>query len=142
MKLRIKHFSKLTTEELFKIYELRISVFVVEQNCPYQEVDEIDRDAYHIWFEENNQIVAYARIFLEEGVAHIGRVIAVKRRCGLGTRIVQACMDCIQKKYAVHTIQLEAQVYAKGLYEKVGFQIISDVFLEDGIEHVRMEMKI
>lgn len=82
MKLIVKHFSELTAEELFKIYKLRVSVFVVEQKCPYQEVDDADKAAYHIWLEDENGIEAYARI-LPEGTAFptvaIGRVIAAKR---------------------------------------------------------------
>lgn len=115
---------------------------MVEQKCYYQEVDDLDLQSYHVWLEENGRILAYARIFLEDGVAHIGRVIATQRRCGLGTKIVQACIESIQEKYEVDTIRLEAQVYARRLYENVGFQPTSDVFFEDGIEHIQMELKL
>lgn len=142
MKLQIKSFQELNIKELFEIYKLRVSVFVVEQKCYYQEVDDLDLQSYHVWLEENGRILAYARIFLEDGVAHIGRVIATQRRCGLGTKIVQACIESIQEKYEVDTIRLEAQVYARRLYENVGFQPTSDVFFEDGIEHIQMELKL
>ena len=142
MKLQIKSFHELNTKELFEIYKLRVSVFVVEQKCYYQEVDDLDLQSYHVWLEENGKILAYARIFLEDGVAHIGRVISTQRRCGLGTKIVQACIESIQEKYEVDTIRLEAQVYARKLYEKIGFYQTSDVFLEDGIEHIQMELKL
>ena len=82
MQYIIKHFSELTTEELLEIYKLRVSVFVVEQKCPYQEVDDADRDSYHIWFQDEDGIQAYARV-MDGGVTFaepsIGRIIARKR---------------------------------------------------------------
>ena len=89
MQYIIKHFSELTTEELLGIYKLRVSVFVVEQKCPYQEVDDADRNSYHIWFQDEDGIQAYARV-MDGGVTFaepsIGRIIAKKRRCGLGSK--------------------------------------------------------
>lgn len=91
--LTVKHFSELSRDELFALYRLRVATFVVEQKCPYQEVDEADKSAYHLWLADADGIVAYARV-LPAGVAGddvaIGRVLAVKRRCGLGSRIVAA----------------------------------------------------
>ncbi len=87
MELFVKHFSELTAQELYEIYRLRVSVFVVEQKCCYQEVDDADKDAYHVWLWDKDGIEAYARV-LPRGATFqevsIGRVIAVKRRCGLG----------------------------------------------------------
>ena len=144
MTLKIKHFSELTARELFEIYRLRVSVFVVEQSCPYQEVDELDTDAYHVWLEDENGIEAYARV-LRQGTAFeeagIGRVIAVKRRCGLGTEIVRAAIDTAKEKFSARDIVLEAQVYARRLYENLGFVAVSDEFLEDGIPHIRMKLR-
>lgn len=144
MKLIKKHFKTLTPTDLHSIYKLRISVFVVEQNCPYQEVDDADKDAYHIWLEDEEGIQAYARI-LPPGItfkeASIGRIIARKRRCGLGTRIVKEAIKTAEKEFHAETIKIEAQVYAKSLYEKVGFVQKSEPFLEDGIPHILMEYK-
>ena len=85
MQYIVKHFSELTIEELLEIYKLRVSVFVVEQKCPYQEVDDADR------FQDEDGIQAYARV-MDGGVTFaepsIGRIIAKKRRCGLGSKIV------------------------------------------------------
>ena len=142
MELVVKHFKELTLEELVDIYKLRVSVFVVEQNCPYQEVDEADKVAYHLWLRDENGIQAYARA-LPQGTtfptASIGRVIAVKRRCGLGSKIVEAAVNTAKEKFHVDKITIEAQVYARGLYEKAGFVQVSEPFLEDGIPHIRME---
>ena len=101
MELVVKHFSELSTEDLFAIYKLRVSVFVVEQKCPYQEIDDADKAAYHVWLQDENGIEAYARV-LPEGATSptvaIGRVIAVKRRCGLGSKIVSAAIKYRKRK--------------------------------------------
>jgi ElaA protein len=145
MCLVIKQFSELTTEELFAIYKLRVSVFVVEQKCAYQEVDEVDKAAYHIWLEDDNGIEAYLRL-MPEGVVcpetSLGRVIAVKRRCGMGSRIVSESIRFAKEKLAAKEIVIEAQTYVKKLYESLGFKAESDEFLEDGKPHVRMRLKL
>ena len=86
MELIQKHFSQLTTLELQKLYQLRVAVFVVEQQCPYQEVDAADVSAFHLWLQEGEEILAYLRV-LPKGVnfdeVSIGRVIALRRRQGL-----------------------------------------------------------
>lgn len=142
MELIVKHFDELTTKELFDIYKLRVDVFVVEQKCPYPEVDDADLSAYHIWLQDEDGIEAYARA-LPPGVtfkeASIGRVIAKKRRLGLGTRIVSAAIDVVKEKFKTTEIKIGAQVYAKALYESLGFQQISEPYLEDGIPHILMK---
>ncbi len=142
MELVVKHFNELELDELVDIYKLRVAVFVVEQKCPYQEVDDADKKAYHIYLKDENKIQAYARV-LPAGVTFkeisIGRVIAVKRRCGLGSQIVAAAIDIARKKFNAEKIRIEAQVYAKTLYEKAGFVQISEPFLEDGIWHILMD---
>ena len=144
MELIVKHFSQLSVEELFEIYKLRVSVFVVEQKCPYQEVDDADRTAYHIWLKDEDGIEAYARV-LPPGVtfptASIGRVIAVKRHCGLGSKIVAAAIRAAETELHAEEITIVAQVYARSLYEKLGFQQTSEEFLEDWIPHIQMQRK-
>lgn len=145
MELIIKHFNELTTQELFEIYKCRVSVFVVEQNCPYQEVDDADTAAYHLYLKDEEGIQAYARV-LPPGTtfkeASIGRVISMKRRRGLGTRIVTEAIKVVKDKYQVNRIKIEAQVYARKLYEDVGFIQTSEPFLEDGIPHIEMTLEI
>lgn len=142
MELIVKHFDELTTKELFEIYKLRVDVFVVEQKCPYPEVDDADLNAYHIWLQDKDGIEAYARA-LSPGVtfseASIGRVIAKKRRLGLGTKIVSAAIDVVKEKFETTEIKIGAQVYAKALYESLGFQQISEPYLEDEIPHILMK---
>ncbi|MDD3221301.1 MAG: GNAT family N-acetyltransferase [Clostridia bacterium] len=141
MKLMIKRFNELTVEELYEIYKLRVSVFVVEQNCPYQEIDEADKHAWHIWLEDEEGIQAYLRV-VEAGInfpeVSIGRVLSRKRRCGLGSRIVAEGIHVAENRLGAESIRIEAQVYARKLYEKAGFVQVSDEFLEDGILHIQM----
>lgn len=143
MELVIKHFNELCTEELLDICRLRVSVFVVEQKCPYQEIDYADKQAYHIYLKDDHGIQAYARALPQGTIfdeASVGRVIAVKRRCGLGRRIVEEAVRVAKEKFDAGVIRIEAQVYARGLYEKVGFIQVSEPFLEDGIPHIIMEL--
>ena len=145
MELVVKHFSELSADELFELYKLRVSVFVVEQKCPYQEVDDADRAAYHVWLKDENGIEAYARV-LPQGAAFptasIGRVIAVRRRCGLGSKIVEAAVNVARIYLNADKITIEAQVYARSLYEKHGFRQTSEEFLEDGIPHIQMQLEL
>lgn len=145
MELIVKHFSELSAEELFEIYKLRVSVFIVEQSCPYQDIDDADKSAYHVWLRDEDGIEAYARV-LPAGVAFptaaFGRVIAVKRRCGLGTKIVAAAIETARDKLGADMITIEAQVYARSLYENLGFSQTSEEFLEDGIPHIQMQLEL
>ncbi|MBQ3210227.1 MAG: GNAT family N-acetyltransferase [Oscillospiraceae bacterium] len=139
MEERIKSFHELSADELFEIYKLRVSVFVVEQSCAYQEVDDEDKKAYHIGLYENGKLMAYCRVFPRDGdEALIGRVIAVKRRCGLGTYVVSLAIKAAREKLGAKTIRVEAQTYAAPMYEKLGFEKFSQEYLEDGIPHVSM----
>lgn len=145
MELVVKHFSELTTEELLEIYKLRVSVFVVEQKSPYQEVDDADRVAYHLWLKDEDGIAFYARA-LPQGAtfptASIGRVIAVKRRCGLGSKIVEAAIHVAKTKFHANQLTIEAQVYARSLYEKHGFRQTSEEFLDAGVPHIQMQLNL
>lgn len=143
--LIIKRFDELTKEELFEIYKLRVSVFVVEQNCAYQEIDAADISAYHIYLRDEDGIEGYLRV-LPKGVTFedvsIGRVIAFKRRCGIGSRVLSEGILVAKEKFDAKCITIEAQVYARGLYEKAGFIQSSDEFLEDGIPHIKMTLQL
>jgi len=142
MELTIRHFSELTLEEFYAVARLREAVFVVEQNCPYPELDGKDQNAYHVWLHDEDGIAAYLRV-LDRGVsfpdaASIGRVLSVRRRQGLGTQILKIGMETAREKFGAKRIRIEAQTYARGLYESCGFRQCSAPFLEDGIEHIEM----
>ncbi len=143
--LYVKHFHELTVDELYEILKLRVSVFVVEQNCPYMEVDDLDQSAIHVYLKDENGIQAYLRVMdknISRKYVSIGRVIAVKRRCGLGSQILREGIRQAIESFGAKEIYLEAQTYAKALYEKQGFKQISEEFLEDGIPHVKMILEV
>jgi len=145
MDLIIKHFDELNTNELLNILKLRVSVFVVEQNCPYMEIDDFDKLSYHLWLKDKDEIIAYGRVLPPHtsfSDPSIGRIISTKKRQGYGTKIVKAAIDVAKDKFKAENITIEAQVYAKTLYEKIGFKQTSDEFLEDNIPHIKMRLEI
>ena len=140
--LVVKHTKELTQVELVKILKQRVAVFVVEQKCPYQEVDDDDLDDLHIYLEENNEIQAYIRLMDRGDFVNFGRVLVVKkfRGKGLGRQIVQDTLDIIAKKYPHKPIKIQAQHYLEDFYKSFGFKPKSKVYLEDGIPHLDMEL--
>lgn len=143
--LAIKATKELTPLELLEILKARTEVFVVEQDCPYQEVDDKDDDAIHVCLKENKRVLAYTRIVAADDPNKIsfGRVLVRKdaRKNKYGKRIVAETIKEIQKRYPGKTIQIAAQNYLRDFYQSFGFQPTSDVFLEDNIPHVMMELK-
>lgn len=145
MELVIKRFEELTTRELYDLLRVRTAVFVVEQNCPYQELDGKDFFSYHVFYREDGDIRAYVRVIDPNegcGMVSIGRVLTVKRGDGLGKKIMLKAIQVAKEKKNADCIYIEAQTYARGFYEKLGFKQISDEFLEDGIPHIKMLLEI
>lgn len=142
MNLYIKHFNELTTMELYKILRARAEIFVVEQDCPYQDLDNKDLNAWHVWFEDEDGVAAYCRV-LDKGVSYegegsIGRVITVKRGTGLGYKVMMEGIRVAEEKFGQTSLRISAQQYAQGFYEKCGFVRVSEPYLEDDIPHVQM----
>ena len=139
-----KNFSDLTTKELHAIYSLRIQVFVVEQNCPYQEVDENDLDCLHLYKIEDGKIIAYARVIAEDEIIRIGRIAVhpSERKKGLGKELVNFAIDVIQKRNPSLPIHIQAQAYLLNFYQSFGFHPISEIYLEDNIPHLDMILTI
>lgn len=145
MRVVIKEFDELTTRELYEILRVRSEVFVVEQNCIYQDLDEIDFRSVHIYLEEDNRVLAYLRVFYKDinnDVLQFGRVLTAKRRLGYGRVLMEEAIKFSIDKFNPKKVYLEAQKYAIGYYQKFGFEVRSDDFLEDGIVHVIMEKDI
>ncbi|VAW10458.1 N-acetyltransferase ElaA [hydrothermal vent metagenome] len=141
--ITIKHFNELSTKELYDILQLRNEVFVVEQDCVYQDLDGKDEKALHIIGKKENKIVAYARVFkagdyLTE--ASIGRVVvkSPERKYGFGIVIMKAAMAAIQERFSETLIALSAQTYLKRFYNSLGFTEVGEEYLEDGIPHIKM----
>ena len=122
MELIIKHYDELTVDELWEIYRLRADVFIVEQECPYQDIDEFDKVSYHLYFKDDDGILAYLRVLPANTVFEspsIGRVISMKRRQGIGTQLVKDGMKTACEKFEADEIIIAAQVYVKEMYEKL-----------------------
>lgn len=133
-------FEELSASELQRIYKARVAVFVVEQNCPYQEVDDMDLLSTHIFKEENNEICAYMRVFPEEETIHIGRVLVAQnhRKSGLGRELVARGVEYIETIYPGMPIYAQAQAHLEDFYGSFGFETVSEVYLEDDIPHIDM----
>jgi ElaA protein len=138
-----KTFSELDTEDLYQILRLRSEVFVVEQDCVYQDIDNKDQNAIHLYYKENDQIVAYTRIFKAGDYYEnpcIGRVVVSKKNRGndLGKKIMIDSMEYIKQNIKGEKIELSAQKYLDKFYKDLGFYKIGEDYLEDGIPHQRM----
>ena len=145
MKLIAKYFNQLTTTELYEILKARAEIFVVEQNCIYQDLDDIDYRSLHIFYKSDRKIIAYLRAFEKDSSAKIvqmGRVLTLTHGTGLGGKLLKEGLFQIKEKLNPSSIYIEAQCYATGFYEKEGFVISSDEFLEDGIPHVEMILNL
>ena len=144
MELKIKHFNELTLSELYEIMKSRQEVFVVEQDCVYLDADGKDKNAYHVFIEEGGKVIAALRV-LDRGVSYddasIGRVITTRRGEGVGEKIIRAGIEVAKEKYGADKIRLSAQVQASGFYKKYGFKQVSDIYLEDGIDHYEMVLE-
>jgi len=140
----IKKFIELSTEEIYNILKLRSEVFVVEQNCVYQDIDEKDKKATHLFLEKNNDIIAYTRIFKKgdyyEENPSIGRVVVSKKERGknLGKEIMLNSIEFIKKELEGRKIELSAQKYLDKFYRDLDFYSEGEDYLEDGIPHQRM----
>ena len=143
--LHKKTFHELTVDELYELLRVRSEVFVVEQNCVYQDMDGDDQKAIHLWLTVADKVVALARVcpagtHMEE--VSIGRVITTERNRGYGKQIMFHAIDAAIGHFNAKRIDIEAQEYARGFYESVGFIQSSESFMLDGIPHIRMTWTI
>ena len=138
-----KFFDDLTTRELYELLKARSAIFVVEQNCVYQDIDGQDPTSLHVFFKDEGRIAAYLRAFVKEpGGVQMGRVLTVDRECGLGGKLLRAGIEEIRAWFHPEKTYIEAQSYAVGFYAREGFRVTSEEFLEDGIPHVKMELDL
>ena len=143
MKWNLKTFNELTNMELYSLLKERTAVFVVEQNCPYLEVDGKDPHSYHLYAEIGGDIVAYLRI-LPPGVSYteasLGRIFVKQefRRKGFAEELVRRGIDFIHTELNETVIKIQAQDYLRQFYGSFGFKSISEVYLEDNIPHIDM----
>ena len=139
MNATAKFFDELTTKELYEILKARAEIFVVEQNCVYQDLDDKDYESLHVFYEEDGKVTAYLRAFYRnDRIVQIGRVLTLQHGTGLGGKLLKEGIAQIKEKMNPRQLYIEAQCYATRYYEREGFRICSDKFLEDGIPHVQM----
>ena len=139
----LKKFDDLTLHELYKIMQLRNEVFVVEQNCPYQDADNKDLSSFHFMGWDNDKLLAYTRILppgLSYTEASIGRVVnsPSARGSGTGRQLMLQSIERVKKLFGDVPIKIGAQLYLQKFYTSLGFQQTSNVYLEDNIEHIEM----
>ena len=142
MNIEIKNFEELSNLELFEIFKSRVAIFVVEQNCPYQEIDDIDLISEHIFIKDDKgKILSYLRLFKKDDrTMQIGRVVSTVRGKGYAGLVLHEAVERAKKMPNIHEIYLEAQTYAIGFYGKEGFSPYGEEFLEDGIPHIKMKL--
>ena len=143
METEVKRFDQLTTEELYEILRLRAEVFIVEQNCVYQDLDGKDHKAIHVLGRINQELVAYARLFGASEYfkeASIGRIVVSPkhRTLGLGKQIVKASEEALDRAFKAQRIKLSAQSYLGKFYKELGYKSYGEEYLEDGIPHIAM----
>ncbi|MGS2738877.1 GNAT family N-acetyltransferase [Sinomicrobium sp. M5D2P17] len=143
LSISVKYFNELTLQELYDILQLRSEVFVVEQDCVYQDMDGKDKKALHLIGKKADKIVAYTRLFpggvyFEE--ASIGRVVVSKseRQYGYGHDVMKASITAVKNHFKENKIKISAQEYLVRFYEKHGFVKTGEGYLEDGIPHIAM----
>lgn len=139
----LKAFEYLSLNELYQIMRVRQKVFVIEQTCLYEDLDEKDQLAFHLMGWRAGKLVAYARL-LPKGLSYkeasIGRVLTVQSERGLGTgkALMTKAMSNIEDLFDEKNIRISAQAYLEPFYEALGFKPVSDMYIEDGIAHLEM----
>ena len=143
LEIKVKSFKELTKHELYNILQLRSEVFVVEQDCVYQDLDGKDEKSLHVIGFKNKKVVAYTRIFKPGDyfeLASIGRVVVAKneRHHKYGFDIMNASIEAIKEYFKETSIKISAQVYLKNFYNNLGFKSLGNEYLEDNIPHIAM----
>jgi len=143
LEIKVKTFSELLTQELYDLLQLRSEIFVVEQDCVYQDLDGKDQKALHILGYKSEKIVAYTRVFKQGDYfkeTSIGRVVVQKneRQYKYGYDIMKASIEAIKKHYNTTKIRISAQTYLKRFYNNLEFKEVGEEYLEDGITHINM----
>ncbi len=143
MEFTFKHFSELSLDELYDILHLRAEVFVLEQDCVYNDLDGLDKDGIHQFIKKDGKIIAYSRL-LKPGTRFpcysIGRIVIKEpeRGTGLGRRMMEEAKTFMLNEWNAIKIKISAQKYLCKFYEDLGFEIVTEEYLEDGIPHVGM----
>ena len=139
----VKPFEQLTPDELYRILRLRIDIFIVEQQCIFQDADNKDQDCHHLMLFSGNELAAYARL-VPAGITYeemsIGRVVTARgfRRTGAGRELMNVAIEECRRLFGGGPIRIGAQLYIKSFYASLGFKESGDIYDEDGIDHIEM----
>ena len=143
MKSVVKKFDELTTREVYELLKARAEIFVVEQNCPYQDMDGKDFDSLHVFYEDGGKVIACLRMFQKDSeTVQFGRILTLEHGNGLGRALMEQAVKIVKDSTNDKKIYLEGQTYCIDFYKKFGFEVTSDEFILDGIPHVKMELKL
>ncbi|WP_162012801.1 GNAT family N-acetyltransferase [Streptococcus sp. S784/96/1] len=140
MNWQLKTFNELTPQQIHAIYKARTNVFVVEQHCPYPEVDDWDLTSFHLFLENSGAVIAYCRLIETADEVKLGRVLVVQsyRQNGLGRDLVTKALEVSAQLFPQKNIYAQVQAYLKNFYASFGFEATSAEYTEDGIPHLDM----
>ena len=140
---KAKFFDELTVRELYEIVRARCEIFLMEQGIICRDFDGVDYDSLHCFIEDGGKVTGYLRAFYtESGEVQIGRVLSLTHGVGIGGELMRSALVSIRERMGERKIILHSQSHAEGFYRKLGFITVSDVFFEEGIPHVTMELDI
>lgn len=140
IEIKVVRFQELSNIELYQILQLRTEVFVVEQDCVYQDMDDKDFESLHVVLLLDNNIAAYTRVYESSKASHIGRVVVKRenRKNDLGKLIMKESIDSCESVYGKQDVTISAQLYLLKFYLELGFKSEGEIYLEDGIKHIQM----
>lgn len=143
MEWKIVSFQEFSVEELYDVMKLRFDVFVLEQECLYQEFDGRDQGGFHLLLKDGGKLVGTARVLPESERVYMGRIVLLPpyRSKGFGKKMLEFTLEFIRDNFEEKDIELQAQAYLRGFYESLGFEAISGHYLDEGIEHVDMRWR-
>ena len=138
--LAVKTFDELTAGEIYEILKARAAVFVKEQRIIYVDEDDVDYESLHCFYMQDGRVTAYLRVYdVKKDSVKIGRVLTIEHGRGTGSAFMKEVMEAIAERYSGKRICMDAQKRAVRFYERLGFKVTSDEYLEEGVVHVDME---
>ena len=143
MELIAKTFTELNVDELYEIIKSRTEVFLLEQKIICQDLDDVDRHSLHCFFYDKGRVVAYLRAFTTGAdEVTMGRVLTLEHGKGIGTELMQKSLEEVKARYCCEKVCIHAQKQAEKFYKKLGFEVVSGEYLEEGVVHVSMEKQV
>ncbi len=140
MKFIAKKFDALTTTELYEILKSRMEIFMLEQEIHCLDMDNVDYKSLHCFLWDGERVCAYLRAYeIGEGIVKMGRVLSLRHGEGLGRELMEKAIPAVKETFSCHKFWVDSQSHAAGFYEKLGFSMVTEQFLEEGIPHVGME---